>query len=288
MRHRDDWQAVVIGLAPAGLIGLTFIVLPVAFSLYLTLWDWPLIGPGRRFTGLANFVRLLRDPYFRQAFRVTVLYVLGSVPMETALALLLALLLRRPSPRRALYRMALFLPVVLSSVVVALFWKWAYQPQIGPINRLLRLLGLPGPGWLADPHWALPALVLIHLWRFAGYHAVLFIAGLRTIPSVYYEVALLDGAGRWACFRHVTWPLLWPTTALVLITGTIFAFQLFGPVYVLTGGGPVRSTTTLAFYLYERAFGFREMGYGAAIGWALFLVLFPLVALQFRVRREPV
>jgi ABC-type sugar transport system permease subunit len=274
--------AILVGLGPTALVAAVFILLPIGFSLYLSLWDWPLLGPHRQFVGLGNWMRLLGDREFWAALKVTALYTLGSVPASAALALLLALALNRPLRASTFYRLAFFLPVVLSTVVAALFWEWALQPQLGPVNRGLQALGLPGPGWLTDPAWALPALILVHIWRFTGYHALTFLAGLQTIPGVFYESAAIDGAGSWARFRHVTWPLLRPTTALVLITGAIFAGQVFGPVYVLTGGGPARSTTTLAFYLYDRAIGLRELGYGATIGWALFLVLFPLTWQQFQ------
>lgn len=282
MPRRDDFYAIVVGLAPTVLVATLFIVLPVGFSLYMSLWDWPLLGDQRQFVGLGNWTRLLADREFWAALKVTVLYTLGSVSISAALALVLALALNRSPLGNALYRLAFFLPVVLSTVVAALFWEWALQPQLGTVNRVLRALGLPGPGWLTDPAWALPALMLIHVWRFAGYHALIFLAGLQTIPVVYYEAATVDGAGGLARFRHVTWPLLRPATALVLITGAIFACQVFGPVYVLTGGGPARSTTTLVFYLYDRAIGLRESGYGATIGWALFVVLFPLTWWQLQ------
>ena len=282
MARRDDLYAILVGLAPTVLVASVFIVIPVGFSLYLSLWEWPLLGDQRSFVGLGNWVRLVGDREFWAALKVTALYTLGSVPSGATVALLLALALGRPLRAGGFYRLAFFLPVVLSTVVAALFWEWALQPQLGPINRALRVLGLPGPGWLSDPAWALPALILVHVWRFAGYQALMFLAGLQSIPGVFYEAATMDGAGGWARFRHVTWPLLRPTTALVLITGAIYAGQVFGPVYVLTGGGPARSTTTLVFYLYDRAIGLRELGYGATIGWALFVVLFPLTWWQFQ------
>jgi multiple sugar transport system permease protein len=278
----DDVRAIMVGLAPTALVATLFIIIPVGFSLYLSLWDWPLLGHQQQFVGLGNWKRLLGDREFWAALRVTALYALGSVPSGAALALLLALALSRRLRANVFYRLAFFLPVVLSTVVAALFWEWALQPQLGPVNQLLRALGLPGPGWLTDPAWALPALILVHVWRFVGYQALMFLAGLQAIPGIYYEAATIDGAGGWARLRHVTWPLLRPTTALVLITGAIFACQVFGPVYVLTGGGPARSTTTLVFYLYDRAIGLRELGYGATLGWALFLALFPLTWWQFR------
>jgi multiple sugar transport system permease protein len=282
MSRRDDLTAILVGLGPAALVSILFIILPVGFSLYLTYYDWPLVGNQPQPVGLNNWWRLVQDPEFWAALKTTALFALGSVPTGAGISLLLALAFHHRSWANTLYRLAFFCPVLLSTVVAALFWEWAFQPQIGPVNQTLRALGLPAPGWLADPAWALPALILIHIWRFAGYHALIFAAGLQTIPLVYYQAATIDGAGAWARFRYVTWPLLRPTTVLVLITSAIFACQVFGPVYVLTGGGPARSTATLVFYLYDRAIGLRELGYGATIGWALFLILFPMTWWQFK------
>ena len=273
---------MAVGLLPTALVAAVFVVFPLGFSLVLSTWDWPLLGLQRQFVGVANWTRLLGDREFWQALRVTAAYALGSVPVGAALSLALALGLNRRTRGAELFQLAFFMPAILSTVVAALYWEWALQPQIGPINQALRALGVNGPGWLAAPRWALLALVLIHLWRFTGYHALIFLGHLRTIPAAYYEAAMIDGAGAWTRLRCITWPLLRPTTAMVLITGTIFAFQAFGPIYVLTGGGPARSTTTLVYYLYERAIGLRELGYGSTIGWALFLILFPLTWWQFR------
>jgi multiple sugar transport system permease protein len=279
--RRDDLWTIILGLAPTALVAMVFVIIPLGFSLYLSLWDWPLLGPQRAFIGLDNWVRLWGDREFWAALRVTAAYTVGSVAATSALALLLALALRRPLRASTLYRLAFFVPVVLSTVVAALFWEWALQPQQGLVNQMLRGLNLPAPGWLTDPAWALVALILVHVWRFTGYYALIYLAGLQNIPPAYYDAATIDGAGAWARFRHITWPLLRPTTALVLITGTIFASQVFGPVYVLTGGGPARSTTTLVLYLYERAFGLRELGYGTTIGWSMFVILFPLTWWQY-------
>jgi multiple sugar transport system permease protein len=184
MARRDDLCALAVGLAPTALVATVFIVIPVGFSLYLSLWEWPLLGEQRQFVGLGNWARLVGDREFWAALRVTALYTLGSVASSAVAALLLALALNCRLRASGLYRLAFFLPVVLSTVVAALFWEWALQPQLGPINRVLRAVGLPGPGWLSDPGWALPALILVHVWRFAGYYALLFLAGLQSIPGV--------------------------------------------------------------------------------------------------------
>ncbi|MFQ5859521.1 MAG: carbohydrate ABC transporter permease [Anaerolineae bacterium] len=264
-------------------VTVVFVLIPIGFSLYLSLWKWPLIGPNRAFIGLANYSRLLRSSEFWNAIRITTLYTLGVVPLSTATALALALLVNRPLCGWPIYRTAYFMPVVTSTVAVAIAWKWIYNPQAGLLNGLLSAVHLPPLGWLTDPQWALPALIIMAVWKYAGYYMVMFLAGLQTIPREYEEAAEIDGADGLARFRHITWPLLRPTTALVVITSTIFAFQVFGPVYVMTGGGPVRSTSVIVYHLYQRAFGFQELGYASAMGWALFLLVFPLTVLQFKV-----
>jgi len=275
-------RTALVYLSPTLLVVTVFVLVPIGFSLYLSFWRWPLIGPSRAFVGLANYGRLLHSPEFWNAIRVTSLYTLGVVPLSTAASLALALLVDRPLRGLSVYRTAFFMPVVTSTVAVAIVWKWIYNPQAGLLNELLRLIHLPPLGWLMDSRWALPALVIMAVWKYAGYYMVMFLAGLQAIPREYAEAARIDGAGRLARFRHITWPLLRPTTALVVITSTIFAFQVFGPVYVMTGGGPVRSTSVIVYHLYERAFGFQELGYASAMGWALFLIVFPLTVLQFR------
>ncbi|MFQ5595338.1 MAG: carbohydrate ABC transporter permease [Anaerolineae bacterium] len=276
-------RTVVLYLTPTLVVATVFVLVPIGLSLYLSFWRWPLIGPGRAVVGLANYGRLLQSPEFWNALRVTSLYTLGVVPLSTAASLALALLVDRPLRGLSVYRTAFFMPVVTSTVAVAIVWKWIYNPQAGLLNGLLRAVHLPPPGWLTDPQWALPALIIMAVWKYAGYYMVMFLAGLQAIPREYAEAARIDGAGRLARFRHVTWPLLRPTTALVVITSTIFAFQVFGPVYVMTGGGPVRSTSVIVYHLYERAFGFQELGYASAMGWALFLIVFPLTVLQFKI-----
>jgi multiple sugar transport system permease protein len=279
--HSAEWRSAWVALAPALVLGGFFIFLPLLASFYLGLWQWPLIGAGQRFLGLGNYVRLLGDRDFWRALGITALYVAASVPAGAAVSLALAVGLREDLAGRRWLRAVLYLPAVIPSIASALFWKAALQPQVGIVNVVLRALRLPAPPWLAHPGWALFALVLIAIWHNAGYHMVIFITGLGQIPNSLYEAARVDGAGAWVRFRHITWPLLRPTTALVLITGSIFALQVFGPVYVLTGGGPARGTVTLVYYLYERAFGFRELGYGSAIAWSLVLLTFPLAALSF-------
>jgi multiple sugar transport system permease protein len=280
--RRERAWAVIVGLAPTALVALVFVVVPLAISAYVSLWDWPLLRPGRTFIGLGNYARLLQSPDFWQALGVTVAYALGTVGLGLPLALGLALLLNAVGRGRNFYRTSLFLPTVVAAAIAAIFWRWFYQPYTGPLGALLRLVGLPPVAWLDDPQWALPALVLMTVWKQTGYFVIVFLAGLRSIPPEINEAARLDGAGWLAEQWHVSRPLLRPATTFVLITGTILAVESFGAIYGLTGGGPAGATTTLVVFLYERAFAFSELGYASALGWAMFALLFPLIWLQFR------
>jgi multiple sugar transport system permease protein len=286
-RNEDAWTALLC-LSPTAVIGGIFLLLPILFSLYLSFHQWSILDPSQPFVGLSNYQRLVNAAEFWQALRNTVVYTAGTVGVGAALSLGLAVLLDRPIRGLTFYRTAYFMPVVTSTVVVAIVWTWIYNPQYGLMNDLLRRVGLPTTNWLADPRWALVAITIMGIWKTAGYNMVIFLAGLQTIPDIYYEAARIDGAGAWSRLRHITLPMLRPTTAFVLITSTIFSFQVFGPVYVMTGGGPMRSTTVIVYYLYQRAFEFRDMGYASAVAWVLFLVLFSLSLLQFRYARAAV
>lgn len=286
--QKEDFWTGLLCLSPTLVIVSVFTLFPVLFSLYLSFHRWSILRPEKPFVGLDNYLRMVDDAEFWLALKNTFIYTIGVVGLETPLALILALVLTRKLRGLALYRTAYFMPAVTSTIAVAVVWTWVFNPQYGLINQALEAVGLQGPGWLADPTWALPAIIIMSVWKNAGYHMVIFLAGLQSIPDVYYEAASLDGANGWKQFWHVTWPLLIPTTGFVLITNVIFSFQVFGPVYVMTGGGPMRSTTVIVYYLYQRAFQFLEMGYASAIAWVVFLIIMFLTVIQFRYTRKGV
>ncbi len=286
--RREDFWTGLLCLSPTLIIVAVFTLFPVLFSFYLSFHRWSILKPEKPFVGLDNYIRMFSTAEFWQALQNTVVYTVGVVGLETPLALLLALALSRKLRGLTFYRTAYFMPAVTSTIAIAVVWTWLYNPQYGLFNDFLRLLGLPEPGWLVDPVWALPAIIIMSIWKNVGYHMVIFVAGLQAIPDVYYEAASIDGANAWKRFWHITWPLLIPTTGFVLITNVIFSFQVFGPVYVMTRGGPMRSTTVIVYYLYQRAFEFREMGYASAVAWVLFLIILILTVIQFRYTRKGV
>jgi multiple sugar transport system permease protein len=220
------------------------------------------------------------DPLFSKTLFNSAYYALGSVPLGLGVGLGLALLVNRRLRGMVIFRAIFFLPVVISGVALALLWGWLLNPRFGPVNQALEAIGLNGPGWLQDKDWAMPALILMSLWQ-VGVNMVIYLAALQQVPASLHEAAALDGAGAFARFRHITWPLISPVTLYLTIIGFIASFQVFTPTYILTRGGPNNATLTLPLYIYFNAFAWGKPGYAAALGAALFLVVLILTAFQF-------
>lgn len=277
-------------LAPALIFFALFVIWPLARALQYSLYDWPLGAPEKTFIGLANYQRLIfNDPVFLKSIWNTLRFTVGTIIPTQILALLLALLLNQVRLRgRGFFRTVYFIPVVSSLVAVGFVWRWLLEPSFGLINFLLRSVGLPGPGWLANPVWALPGVMLMTIWRDVGFYMVIFLAGLQTIPRIYYEAAAIDGAGTWKMFRHVTLPLLNPTIVLSTVIGVINGLQVFTAIYVMTGagsvlpGGPLNSTRTIVLHIIEAAFRSRMMGYASAAAFVLFLMILVFAFVQIR------
>lgn len=277
---------------PALLVLVVFFVAPVAAGFLLGLTDVDLYAFAEagnwRFVGLRNYVRLLSDPLFWQSLRNTVFFVVVGGPLTIAAALGAALLLDAKATRaKGLFRTVYFAPVVTTLVAVATVWRFLYHPSAGPLNLFLGLFGIPPVNWLGDPRWAMPALVLMAVWKNFGYGMVLFIAGLQAIPESLYEAARLDGAGPWIRFRRITLPLLAPTFLFVTVITTIGYFQLFAEPYVMTGGtgGPNNATLSVALLMYKRGFRFWDMGAGAAIAFVLFLIILGVSTAQVKLQK---
>ncbi len=294
-------------ILPALIIVLVFRTLPILSSFTASFTDYD-IGGFHGFVGFANYARMLSDARFWQSVLNTVFFVLGVVPAGLLIPLLLAMLLRRKLAGKSFYRTIYFLPVVTSAVAISVVWTWLYNPEAGPINQIITALGgepllwlreprgifemmlsplgIHPKGILAGPSLALVSLMLVSIWKSTGYNTVLFLAGLENIDESYYEAARLDGAGAWGTFRHITWPLLSPTTYYVLIMSTIVSFKTFALVYVMTpppGGGPLGTTNVMVFYLFQKAFDRFDIGYASAISVFLFLILLSLTIVQRRI-----
>ncbi|MCZ7544171.1 MAG: sugar ABC transporter permease [Anaerolineae bacterium] len=259
----------------------------VAF--YTSFQEWNAIQPPV-FVGAANFERLVRDDAFWNALKNTVVLAVMSVPVGMALSLSVALLLNQRLPARNLLRTAYFLPVVTSIVAASIVWTWIFQPRYGLLGNLLAPLGLRDVNWLTRPDLILYPVAVVTIWLRLGFDMVLFLAGLQAIPRELYEAALIDGANRFQRFWHVTWPLLSPTTLLVMVLSIISAFQIFDQVYVMTSrtvrGGVGGSATTLALFLYMRAFTNSEFGYASAVALVLFLIILGITVFQLIVQRR--
>jgi multiple sugar transport system permease protein len=269
-------------LAPALAVYACFWAGPAAFSLYLSFFDWDMASPQRTFVYLDNYRRVLADPVFHASLVNTVVYVVATVLLGTALGLGLALMLHARRRGRELYRFVMFLPVVTSITVITLIWLFLLNTQVGPVNQVLGMLGVTGPNWLNSPATALLAIVVVGVWKGFGYNVVLFTAGLDGIDRGLYEAAALDGAGRWRAFRHITWPLLTPVTLFVVVVGVIASFQVFATVQIMTRGGPANATNVLVYHIWEAAFRFFDVGYAAALATLLALLVAGLTILQIR------
>jgi multiple sugar transport system permease protein len=259
---------------------LVFIAYPIFRSLYLSFTHYQ-IGGQPIFTGLNNFNRLTQDTNFWQSLKVTVLYVLGSVPGSTVIAIGVAMLLAQKIRLVSMWRTIYFLPSVVSAVAVAVLWGYVFNPEYGLLNTLLAYFGIKGPGWISSEAWALPSMIFMSWWTIGG-QVVIYLAGLKNIPRELYEVASIDGADPWAKFWNVTLPMLSPTILFNVVLGFIGAFQVFDAPLVLTDGGPNKATLTYMLNLYKEAFQFGSLGFASTLAWVLFLIIMLLTAFIIR------
>lgn len=281
-RRRSNWPGALLFLSPTFVIFAVFIAFPILFSFYLSFQEWNMFGGERQFIGLQNYAAIVADPEFWRVFRTTVIYTVGTVPVNMMLALWVAFILNKRIAGKKFLRAAFFTPVIVSSVAAAVIWRWVFDPNLGLLNFGLDAVGLPTVNWINDATAAMIALMIVGVWKTFGVNMILFSAGLSGIPDHYYEAAEIDGAGGWHKFYNITLPLLSPTTLFILVLSIIGSFQVFDLVYVLTFGGPLGSTKVLVYYLYEHAFKFFNMGYASAVAYVLFAVLFVLTLLQIR------
>lgn len=278
-------RAALLFLTPALALITLFFLLPVLGGLVLSLTDFDLYSIGdvrnTRVVGAANYASLLNNPLFWRALGNTLYFSFVGGPLTIAVALGAALLLNAKLARfKAFFRTVYFAPVVTTIVGVAVVWKYVYHARVGLLNRMLDAIGIAGPDWLGDPRWAMPALILLAVWRGFGYATVIFLAGLQNVPEELYEAARIDGAGAWKQFWHVTVPQLGPTFVFVGIITAIGSLQVFAEPYVMTpDGGPLNSTLTIVMLMYREGFRWWNMGYAAAVAFILFaLVLLATLA----------
>jgi multiple sugar transport system permease protein len=266
------------------LLGLLFFSLgPVVAGFLVSFTNWNiLLSP--HWVGLTNYQALVDQDLPRKVLGNTFYYTIFNVPLNMALALGVALLLNQKLRFVALYRAVYFLPVVSSTVAASLIWAWLFSPNFGPINYFLEFVGIPGPPWLGSTRWAMPAVIIMSVWKGFGTNMLIFLAGLQGIPQEMMEAAMIDGANTWQRFWRVTWPLLSPTTFFVLVISCIASFQVFEQVFIMTDGGPAYATTVLGLFIYLNAFRYNNMGYAAAAAYILFAIILTITLVQFRLQ----
>lgn len=293
--HVRRWLWAYAFLLPALLLFAFIVAYPLGWAAWLSLQDWNFFG-AKQFIGLGNYARLTQDPLFWKSLRISFVWTAGVVPAILLLSLPLAVFLNAGWVRlRSVYRTSYFIPVITNAVAVAFVWRWMFDPTFGIINWFLGQLGLAKPSWLADPLWALPAMMVVGVWKQVGQAMVLFLAGLQTIPQDFVDAARIDGASPRQVFWKVTLPLLNPTLVFVVVILVINAFRVFTIPYVMsagglqarTPGGPLDSTRVFVLHIYDIAFQRFSMGYGAANAFILMLLVIAVTLIQMRLIQRP-
>jgi multiple sugar transport system permease protein len=309
-RYANNWRGYMF-VAPATIYLAAFAFFPMVFAGYLSLHRWHLLKEDRPFVGLDNFAQMFSDPFFRNAIYNTLIYVVFSVPLGVITSLAVAALVAQRLRGIGVFRTLYYIPAVSSQVAISMVWIWILLPEVGLINwcwarlgsAVNAILGALGAGplsaewmsrlgldgstnFLMEPGWAMAALVAMSLWIGLGPRMIIFMAGIQSIPETLYEAAAIDGATGWRRFRHVTLPLLAPTTLFVVVTTTIASFQLFTPVYVMTKGGPRRTTDVVLYHIYKEAWQKFDVGMASAMSYVLFAMILVVALVQLRIMRR--
>lgn len=271
-----------------GFVGFfIFILIPVVTSLGISFTDWNFLKgwEAMEFNGLANYLKLFQDDWFFVSFRNNIVFTAVTVPVLLVIGLILADLINRHMYGGTIVRILIFIPYIASVVAVCTVWQVMLQPSYGPINEFLKSLGIKNPpGWLVDGKWALIAIMLINIWTQAGYYVAVYMAGLKGVPSDLYEAAQIDGASGMQQFLRITVPQVRPTTFFLAIMGIMGSFKVFDLISVLTNGGPGNSTSVMAYYIYKTAFTDFRMGYACTLAWALFILIFAVTLVQWKLQ----
>ncbi len=282
MRRREALEGILY-LMPWIIGFIIFVAYPIAASILLSFTRYNVLRPPV-FIGLDNYVfAFTKDDLFLPSIVRTLYYAILLVPLAMAGSLALAILLNQKLFATTVWRTMYFLPTLTPLVAAALLWRWMLNPDVGLVNYLLAQVGIQGPGWLSSIEWAIPALVLIGLWAsVGGSRMIIFLAGLQDVPLELLESAEIDGASTWDKFRHVTMPLISPTVLFNLVLGIIFALRTFEVAFIATNGGPARATWFISLHIYQNAFVSFDMGYASALSWLLFIILFVITLIQFK------
>jgi ABC-type sugar transport system permease subunit len=273
-------------ILPALINFAIFRYIPIVQAIRASLYQYSLLGGYGDFIGLQHYQRMLTDPTFWRSLQATGLFVLYKVPLQIALSLGLAMLLSRQTVGTAIVRSAILTPMVTSIIVVSIIWAMMYQSSNGLFQSVLVTVGLKKMAFISDPRYALPAISVMMIWKDIGFSFIIFVAGLKGISETYYEAAIVDGANRWQRFTNITIPLLRPVLMFVIVTQTIFSFQVFVPVYQMTRGGPLDSTKVIVYYIYEQGFRLQDMGYASAMSVVTLVLLLMISWVQMRFLRS--
>lgn len=291
-RREILWAYAFLG--PSFFFLAVLILFPILFAFWISLHDWSLIPREFPFLGLENYVEAIKDQLTIKSLKNTLVYTIGAVPVGMVLSLLLALVMNQDRlPLRTWFRTAYFIPVITSWVAVSFVWIWMFEPRWGLVNTFLGLFGITGIKWLASPIWALPAIMIVAIWKGLGYNMVIFLAGLQGIPRELREAATIDGANRWQSFWSITFPLLNPTIVFITVTAVIGSLQVFTPAVIMTtvqgeAGGPINSTRVMVYHIYSTAFRYNRLGYGAALAFLLFALILAVTIIQLRLTQRDV
>jgi multiple sugar transport system permease protein len=282
-KQRESMFFLII-VSPWILGFLLFTLFPIVSSLLASFTSWDIITPPE-FIGVGNYIQMIKDSQVWQSLMNTLYYTAIGVPATIIFGLFIAILVSQRIKGIYMFRSFYYLPCVLSGVATAFVWKWLLHPMFGPVNYYLFLLGVDGPGWLADPLWSKRSIVLYRMW-FIGGTMMIFLAGLNAIPREYYEAAEIDGASKKQCFWRITLPLLTPSIFFCLITGIIASLQIFGEVYIMMGSSADEYTRPFLHYLWMQAFTFQRMGYASALTWVLFIIIFVVTLIQLIMQKR--
>lgn len=276
---------VLAFLLPSAIPLAMFTLVPMIGAFWVSLHEWNLIGR-MEWVGFANYASLAVDPDTHRAFRNTIYYIVGYLPLVYIGGLAIALALNSKMPGRSFLRGIYFLPVVTSWIVVALVWRWLLNPEYGVVNFVLGVVGIDGPGWWTDPQWAMPSIILASAWKDLGFVMVILLAGLQAVPADLYEAATVDGAGWWRRLVSITLPMLSPSTFFVVVISLINGFQVFDQVYAMTGGGPAGSSQVVVQQVYDLTFRYGRAGEASALSWMLFVIVLAVTLFQIRGQKK--
>ena len=288
-KARKDFFTGMGFILPSLLGFLIFTFIPVVISLCLSFTSWNFMEgiEGIKFNGLANYIRLFSDEWFLNSYKNNIIFTAVTVPVLIALGLVMATIINKYIYGGGVVRTMIFIPYIASVVAVCTVWMVLLQPSYGPVNEFFRSIGIANPpGWLADFKWSLPSIMIIYVWQQVGYYSIVFLAGLKGLPEDVYEAAKVDGASSIRQFFSLTVPLISPTTFFLTIMGIIGSFKVFDQISVLTQGGPGSSSSVMAYYVYRTAFDYFEMGYANTLAWALFVLVFIVTLVQWKMQAK--